>query len=70
MITVYVLFTLKNGNTEEQERKFKDKISALRFMYNMRRKKQHILGWKCENAEDNDYLSKRFYLSSCWLKGR
>lgn len=60
MVTVYVRFKLKDGSTREEERKFNTCYIALRFMYRIKRLNHSILGWKCDYAEDNEYLSKRF----------
>lgn len=68
MVYVDVLFNLKNGERKQETKQLCNKICALRFMYNIRRKKHTVLGWKCDYPEDNEYLSKRFHLSTRWKK--
>ena len=42
------------------QREFHDVKSALRFMYLMKNKGYFILGWQCDDPEDNDWLNRRF----------
>lgn len=52
MIYVFLL----NNDTHE----FHTKEAALRFMYMMRNKGYFILGWKCDDSLDNNWLDRRF----------
>lgn len=60
MIDVDVLFKTKTGERKNETKKFNNKVSALRYMYGIERKGHIVLGWKCDHAEDNNYLTKRF----------
>lgn len=39
-----------------------DKESALRFMYAMQNKGNIIDSWRCDDALDNEWISRRFHL--------
>lgn len=52
MIEVFLL--------DGSEREFHNKKTALRFMYMIRNQGYLILGWRCEDPEDNEWLNKRF----------
>lgn len=39
---------------------FRNKKSALKFMYMMNHKGYIISGWRCEDPYDNEWLDKRF----------
>ena len=63
MIYIEVIFINKILNKYiVEERSFNCRIKALRFMYGMKRKGHIINCWRCDYPEDNEYLSRRFYL--------
>ena len=48
--------------TDETIKEFHSAKSALRFMYAMKSKGYLIMGWRCDDSLDNEWLSYRFKL--------
>ena len=62
MITIMFAYKTSNGEVKEEERDFYDKRMALRFLYGAKRKNIIILGWRCDDVYDHEWLERRFAL--------
>ena len=57
---IYVEVSFLGGQTETKE--FHTVKKALSFMYAMRNKGHFILGYRCDDPWNNEWLDKRFKL--------
>ena len=58
---VYVDVRFK-GSTTTETKEFHTPYNALRFMYGMRGKGHIIMGYRCDDIFDSEWLDKRFKL--------
>lgn len=62
MIKILFAYKSKTGEVKEGERDFNDKRMALRFLYGAKGKNIIILGWRCDDVYDHEWLERRFTL--------